>query len=109
MTEGIRLFLVIATCYRISYLIAKENGPLGMFSQFRKKLAIMSADAPSSRFKKSLAELFYCPFCIGVWLSALLSVVYFLPSIVSDVLLVIFGIAGSQHFLQSLVGVGEEQ
>jgi len=107
MTPTIRLILIVLVCYRLSYMVTKEDGPFRIFKIIQIKFGVMSANDRKSRIKKFFADLSNCPYCLGIWISPALSLLYFFPTIIGDGLLVVGGIAAGQHFLQRLVGFEE--
>ena len=94
----VRIVLAIFISYRVAELIAIDDGPFKIFSRFRRFMGMKSTE--SSLFHE-IAILINCPFCIGVWLSALFSILIFFPSNVGDIVLIIGAIAGGQTFLES--------
>jgi hypothetical protein len=90
---------VILSSYRIAELISIDTGPFRIFKRFREFVGRVSSRNMALR---ELAELVSCPFCIGVWISAVLSLLFFFPSIAGDIFLVVLAIAGGQAFLESM-------
>ena len=101
MSFEFRIFLAFLTCYRLSELIAIDDGPMFIFKNLRISVAKLAASNPNSPFK-SLADFVHCPFCVGVWFSFLLSILVIFPSNIGDAILIIFSIAGAQTFLESV-------
>jgi hypothetical protein len=95
----LRLTLVILSCYRIAQLISVDNGPFDIFLKMRIKLGKMAA---GSVIAKNFADLYSCPYCLGVWVSLGVFPAVIFPSLVSDLFILIWGIAGGQAFLQSI-------
>ena len=98
---GIRVALAILTCYRLAEFISVDDGPFKIFGTLRHKIGILST---KSRFHHELALLINCPFCIGVWISGLVSLTVFFPSNFGDVVLIVGAISGGQAFLESCSG-----
>lgn len=51
--------MVALAVYRLSVMLAMENGPFDIFENFRKRL-------PRAGM---LSKLFACPFCVSVWIA----------------------------------------
>lgn len=92
------LFLAIMTCYRLAQLVALDDGPMFVFKKFRQKLNKRAANG--GQFSKSMAELFHCPFCLGMWIAVPCAVLYLWPAVIGDAFLLVVGIAGAQAFLE---------
>lgn len=95
------IFLVFFV-YRISQLIAIDDGPFDVFLRIRKCLGVLSAREPDSIFKLTLAKLVNCPFCLGVWFSALAYLLYPIDNILVDFIVGVFGLAGMQTLLENI-------
>lgn len=105
-----RLILVILACYRLSRLIAIDDGPFLIFKRMRyfvlDKAHYETIDVPDKErwYGKwhTTAEGITCPYCVGVWLSVPLLGLYLWPTEAGDIALILFAISGGQSFLQSL-------
>lgn len=109
-----RLLLAIFTCYRLSRLIAKDDGPFFLFERVRhwlreKKFAEFDSSGWSIEFEdefygkwKSLYDGLTCPYCVGVWLSIPLFFMFLYPTMTGDLFLILMSISAGQTFLQSL-------
>lgn len=86
--------LAILACYRLSQLLAIDDGPYNVFLEWRKWLG---RRANGSTFWHNVAEMFHCPFCLGVWFAFPLALL-----IDGNFLLLWLGIAGGQAFLEEL-------
>jgi hypothetical protein len=100
----VTILLAILACYRVSELIAIDDGPYKVFSRLRQGLGRRAA--LEQRWNKegvwsNLAELVQCPYCIGVWVAALFALL--LAGDVKEFLLMWLGIAGGQSVLQGLI------
>jgi amino acid transporter len=97
-TSPLFLFLILSLCsYRLSRLITREDGPFEIFEYLRTSLG---KKAGSNKLLKTVADLFHCPYCLGVWFSALFSMVLE-PTGLIQYFTYVFGMAGLQAFLQS--------
>lgn len=75
-----------------------------IFDTFRRSTgqwaAPTSGNATWDDFRLSLAMLVRCPFCLGVWFSALLLPLVAHPSWLGDAILTWLGVAGLQSVFQ---------
>jgi hypothetical protein len=87
-------------------MITREALPFGIMNKIRLKIitwtGIRFDDDDSYTLKWSVYNLVTCAYCLGVWISILLSVAYLYPNNWTDTLLLVLGIAGGQSALQSL-------
>ena len=117
-----RLVLAILTTYRLSRMLALDDGPLFIFKRVRYWIKdkafyeayssgklMFSMDDINGKiadryFGKwhSLAEGITCPFCVGVWLSLPLLAMLVWPTYYGDLFLLLMAVSGGQAFLQSL-------
>lgn len=115
-----RLLLAIFTCYRLSRLIARDDGPFFIFKRIRywvadkayfeaKEAGMLASfgDSPINdrHFGKwySLTEGLECPYCLGVWFSIPLLFLVLNPTFYGDVFLILMTISGVQAFLWGVV------
>lgn len=91
------LSLLIAglAVYRLAKLITTEDGPLFVFSSWQQWIG-QKAQGKNIVFR-SVAFLFECPYCIGIWLAIL---VYYTFSTLYP-LWFILAIAGLQSLMQN--------
>lgn len=71
----LEFLLLVLICYRLSLLIAKEEGPFGIFQKLRVIAGAYDYGAnglPSSNLGRGIS----CPLCVGVWIALLLSFYY---------------------------------
>lgn len=115
-SDLIRLFLAVMTCYRLSRLISRDDGPLFWFKRVRywaKDKAFYEAgnrvtitkdgevkfdDRYYNRWH-SLAEGLECPYCLGVWLSIPLLLFVIYPMTITDLFMLLMTISGVQAWL----------
>lgn len=102
MSFTLRLILCVLASFRIAQLIALDDGPIYIFDAIRRLFGRMAAGEYHS-FKTSLADLFHCPYCVGIWSSALMIVLLVYPTVVGDIILLWLGISGAQAWLQGIV------
>lgn len=92
------LLLLTLAVYRVSILITWEDAPYRVFYRFRLYLG-RKANGGGVVWGE-LAELFHCPFCLGMWLSLLAAVLVGGGWV--NVLLMWFAISGGQHLLTAV-------
>ena len=113
---GLRLLLAILTLFRLSRLLAIDDGPLWVFARLRgwtdqQRMAeqgllaaqMDDSDLLHSGLWASVDEGLRCPYCVGVWLAPLVGLLYARQGWLSDTLLVFVGLAGGQALLQGVV------
>jgi len=93
----VRFFLAALAIYRLAWMLTKEDGPFMLFDKFRKWLG--KRVTKDMGLGWTLAELFNCPHCLGLWLAILLSPAILWPSRGMDIVLVILAVAGLQSFM----------
>lgn len=102
LAELVRLALAALACYRLSRLIAWEEGPGNAFGALRSSMGAGSEgiDPETGQPATLLGRLAGCPYCWGIWLAWALSFLFWYPSALGDNLLLVFGIAGAQAYMQ---------
>lgn len=89
--------------YRLAYLVTKEYGPFDVFKKWRGFWAELANKAQARgravALTATIAELFHCPYCLGMWL-ALVAAAILLPD---SWFLHWLAIAGVQSFMQGIV------
>jgi len=102
---ALSIVLAILATYRLSQLIALDDGPFDCFV-FLRGLTFCSRKGKARRGPvwHSLEKLVNCPYCLGVWFAALFTAVVsqIEPLTIWTGLLVWLGIAGGQCALQSV-------
>lgn len=99
MPDWFNLLLLTLACYRLSQLIAIDEGPLEIFFKLRDRLGAYDL-RPDGQAKTNIGRGISCPYCVGMWFALLLAVVKVGLSV--DVILWLLAIAGGQAFLWSL-------
>lgn len=92
--------LAVLACYRLAHLITREDGPLAIFANLRITLGRNAAGNDASYWRTSLADLFYCPLCMGMWIALLLTLLLFRGLGPTKLIIVWLAIAGAQTFLE---------
>ena len=98
MPSLLRFALAVFACYRLAQLVALDDGPYQIFKRVRSELGWRAAEG--NAFWSNSAELFHCPFCLGVWFAAPLAL--FVGSGIIEVVIAWLAIAGAQAFLQGV-------
>jgi hypothetical protein len=94
-----RCLLVALSVYRLAWMFTKEDGPFNVFERVRCWLGKQAAQKQERRLAWTLAELFNCPHCLGLWLAILAAPAILWPSRGTDIILVILAVAGLQSFM----------
>jgi len=111
-----RLLLCMLTCYRLARMIAQDDGPLFLFKRIKYwakdkgykeafNNEMVDANVINDRHFghwHNLAEGLSCPYCVGVWLSLPLFLMWLYPTYLGDLFLILMSISAVQAFLQSL-------
>lgn len=108
----IRLVLAVWATYRLASMVSHDEGPYiafphkdkkqtGVFEQIRIDAGVYDY-GPDGKPDTNLARGLSCPLCTGVYLSALMVMLVFVPSKVGDLFLTWMGISGAQVFLENL-------
>jgi len=97
----LRLAMAALAVYRLALMLACEDGPIYIFKKARRAIGQWAArGAVDDEIRLSLAELVNCPYCLGVWLAAGVTVLVRWPSKAGDLFLTWLGLAGAQAWLQ---------
>lgn len=81
--------------YRVARLLTRENGPFDILERFRRLFGKLSY---KNMLWKSVAELLICPYCLGVWISAI--IVWVSGRSDLQYVLWVFSVSGLQTLLQ---------
>ena len=73
------LILALAT-YRLSYLIANEDGPLNLILRFRRLIGVDTNQHGLDYGKNNFAIGWICIYCNSIWIGALMAAAYFIWS-----------------------------
>ncbi len=100
MIDAFQFALLVLVCYRIARLLTKEDGPFEVIKRPRSLIMKWgNKDARSGRWYgpgAQLAELFACPYCLGMWIALVMAITVY-PE---QWLLYWLAIAGGQAYLQ---------
>lgn len=100
MSDWLRWLFVILATYRVARMIAYEEGPFSIFLRLRLLLGAYDIGAngePQTVIGRGIS----CPLCLGLYFAALWTGVALNPSLFTDALLIWFGVAGAQAYLQN--------
>lgn len=112
MSDYLRFLLAVFTVYRLARLVAIDDGPSFIFKRLRlwfKDKAYYEAGGTIKALEddrnfgkwKNLSEGISCPFCIGIYASALVFPMLIWPSYWGDMFLLLVSLSGAQAFLQT--------
>lgn len=115
MNKALRIALSVLAAYRLASLVSHDEGPYlpflykderqtGVFEWLRVRLGVYDY-GPDGKPETNLARGLQCPLCTGIYFSALLMLLVFLPhkvKRVTDVFLAWMAVAGGQVFLENL-------
>jgi hypothetical protein len=110
----VRFLLAALAVYRVAWF-TKDYGPFGVFESIRTYMGKMAArETYSSGVQRhgvawTLAELSNCPHCMGVWLALLFAPFVICPSRMTDIIIIIFALAGIQTYLTRATSEGSDQ
>lgn len=93
------LVLLSFANYRLSRLIAVDEGPFGIFDRLRAMAGAYDL-GPDGQPVTVLGRGISCPHCVGIYAALLLWILILLPG--GHVILWILAIAGAQSFLWGL-------
>jgi len=103
MNSLLRFIILSLACYRLAQLIADDDGPLSIFGRLRQWVdgqAKAEQDQGNGLIWQSVSDGINCPFCIGVWIAAVLAVIFY--GFQWYTLVYIFAIAGLQSWLEGI-------
>ena len=92
----IRLILAIFATYRLARGLSVDV----IGSRIREGIGRKAAVASDHSFTWYVAELVNCPYCTGFWFAGIVTLLILFPTAYGDLLLIWFGIAGAQTFLE---------
>ena len=89
--------------WRISCLIARENGPWNILGRLRVLVGVRYDEMSQPYGITELAKAMICVYCSSVWIAAVLVGVYVISPEVSLVVSLPFAISGGVILLEELV------
>lgn len=120
MPEILKFLLAAFAVYRLSSLIASEEGPYlsflykdseqtGIFKWIRKKLGAYDVDYTyddrgnqRTKIKTNLGRGISCPLCVGAYVSVFIILLMYFSNVLTNFLIIWLGIWGVQTFLENL-------
>lgn len=93
----LRLILAGFTCYRLSRLLAWEEGPFGALTWARVTISGLPVRDQQDTL---MGRFLTCPYCLGVWVALGLYFLLLYPTAIGDAFLIVAGLAGAQAYLQ---------
>ena len=103
-----RLIFAVFAVYGTTFIVVREDGPFNVFSRWRATLGRWAALKPPHGLAATIAEIFNCTICMGVWLSALIAPLILFHTYIGDIIILVLGIAGMQSFLTRLTEINHE-
>lgn len=101
MDNPFRFVIASLAVYRLSQLVALDDGPSFTFKRLRTFLGRKAAQELSEYGRwHQLAEFINCPFCLGVWFSLFITLVAFDASNPVEFGLIWLGMAGAAAFAE---------
>lgn len=100
--ELLSLLLLSAAVWRISYMLVWEDGPYYIFNSVREFVGVrydidlnrkIDSNPMLPKWRNSLAELFNCVYCMSVWVSILVYIVYLFKPFLAVALAVPFALS----------------
>jgi hypothetical protein len=105
-SELIRLIITALAIYRLSQLFSEDDGPGFIFKRLRawtdRKAKVQQDVGQPLGFWCNLDEGLNCPFCIGIYIAVGCALLLLWGNYWADLFLLIFGLAGTQSFLQRI-------
>lgn len=87
-TMGVVGLVILAlSCWRLSSLIAREDGPLDIPAKIRVKLGVRYNERSEMYATGFWSEMVLCMWCNSVWIGAVLTVLYVLLADIALLLL----------------------
>ena len=71
------LILSILATYRIAEFIVYDDAPFGLMDRVRLYLGRKAGASSKYGVWWSLAELIHCPYCMGLWISLVVAIIFF--------------------------------
>lgn len=105
--DYLRFVFAAFAVYRLAQFIAFDTGPFDSFKNLRawldsKKLIEVSRNGHERGPWTTLHGLSTCPYCAGFWYAVIIGLLLIYPTAAGDFVLLVFGLAGVQAFLQGV-------
>ena len=102
MTTPFMLILAVFASYRLAAMVAREEGPYGVFLKLRTFGGSYDYDEQGN-ITSLLGRGLACPLCVGVYWACLCACAVTWRTVAGDFLILWMGIAGAQALLTELV------
>ena len=99
VSEPLRVLLAVFAVYRLSALLAFDDGPADVFLRIRGAAGAYQY-GEDGRPARAVGRLVSCPHCLGVWFAVLCAALVVWRTGVGDSALLILGLAGAASWLQ---------
>lgn len=106
-TGGVRYALAALAIYRLVMLVCTDDGPFDVFLRIRERAGVYDRGADGQP-TRALGRLLACPYCVGMWWATVIGMLALWPSLIGDVLIVIYGLAGAQALIQDRIYGGRD-
>ena len=114
MLDPVRLIVAGLAAYRLAQLVVYDEGPgvrvsgrwVGVFLWLRLRMGVYDMGA-NGQPRTLRGRLFACPYCVGVYASAVCAGLVLLAWPVTDVIMSIVAVAGLQSAIQAATERGE--
>lgn len=101
MSEAVRWILAAFAVYRLSALVAYDDGPGDVFLKLRGRLGAYQY-GEDSRPARGVGRLVSCPHCLGIWFAAAVAALLAFRSGIGDAILAVLGLAGVASWLECM-------
>jgi hypothetical protein len=102
-TPLVWLVILALAVFRVSWMLAREDGPFAIFDKLRVSLTVKAAKSECRGGWWTLSELSRCPLCLGIWISALLLILVTIPGNATKLITLFLAVSGLQSFLTLLI------
>lgn len=107
ISDPLRLILAAFAVYRLAQFVAFDTGPFDSFKNLKawlkaKKEIEVSRNGHERGPWATLHGLASCPYCAGFWYAVIVALLLIYPTAAGDFVLLVFGLAGVQAFLQGV-------
>jgi hypothetical protein len=101
----IQFLIAILATYRMAQILPEEDGPFFVFTRIRSFISTKRMmENEDLGFWAAIDEWASCPYCQGIYMALLVSLLILWQNYYGNVFLLIFAIAGGQSLLQKWSG-----
>ena len=101
--EWLRWLFAALAVYRLSQLVALDDGPWDWLLRFRTWAGCYDR-GENGEPMTTWGKLFECPYCLAVWFALPVLILVLTASVVGDMLLAWWGLAGAQALMEGRDG-----